>query len=224
MTWWNYRPDDLLLFSPRVYARLFELHNQTLWPAPLLALAAGGVALLLLLRSTRQRTRLVIVLLAIAWVLVAWSFLWQRYAPIHWGIIYAIPLFGLQALLLLALGSLPSGLQLPQRWHPRRGLGVGLFAYSLALHPLTALMAGRSLWGAEIIGLAPDPLAIATLGVAAMAEPGRYAWLLLVIPALWCLQSTLTLLLLDQRGAWLPLLAVLIALAARLWPRRAPPR
>ncbi|MBB3183721.1 hypothetical protein FHR95_001275 [Halomonas fontilapidosi] len=219
--WWTYRPEDLLMVSPRVYARLFELHNQALWPAQLLALVLGAAALVLLLRPRPWGTRLVVALLAVAWIFVAWAFLWQRYAPVHWGMNYVIPLFALQALLLVILGNLRGGLRLPGRWSARRGLGIGLFAYALLLHPLTALATGRGLSGAEVIGLTPDPLAIATLGLAAMAEPARRAWPLLIIPGLWCLQSGLTLELLGEQGAWLPLLAVAVALAARLWPRDA---
>ena len=38
--WWTYRPSDFLMFAPRTYWRLFELHNEAWWPAqPLLVLA-----------------------------------------------------------------------------------------------------------------------------------------------------------------------------------------
>ncbi|MEQ6889225.1 DUF6064 family protein [Halomonas sp. CS7] len=219
--WWTYRPEDLLMVSPRVYARLFELHNQALWPAQPLALALGVVALAVLLRPGPQGTRLLLMLLAVAWAFVAWAFLWQRYAPIHWGMAYVAPLFGLQALLLAGLGTLRAGLHLPRRWSVPRGLGIGLFAYALLLHPLVAPAAGRGFAGAEILGLTPDPLAIATLGVMAMAEPARRAWALLALPALWCLQSGLTLETLGEPGAWLAPLAVAAALAARWWPAPA---
>lgn len=218
--WWSYRPEDLLMFSPRVYARLFELHNQALWPAQLLALALGGMALVVLLRPDPRATRLVVAMLAVAWVFVAWAFLWQRYAPIHLGIAYIVPLFGLQALLLIVLGNLRGGLCLPGHWSMRRCIGIGLFVYALALHPLVAVATGRGLAGAEVIGLTPDPLAMATLGVVAMAEPAGRVWPLLVIPALWCLLSWLTLDTLGERSAWLPLLAVVAALVARFWPTR----
>ena len=33
--WWSYASRDFLLFSPRVYWRMFELHNEALWPLPL---------------------------------------------------------------------------------------------------------------------------------------------------------------------------------------------
>ena len=30
--WWTYTLSDFLLFSPRTYYRLFELHHRALWP------------------------------------------------------------------------------------------------------------------------------------------------------------------------------------------------
>ncbi|WP_163557998.1 MFS transporter permease [Halomonas sp. NO4] len=220
--WLSYRPGDFLMFSQRVYERLFVLHNEALWPLPLLALALGAALLLALAFPRPGRVRAALGLLGLAWAFVAWAFLWQRYAPINWGIRYVVPLFALQALL-LALGLWRGGLKLPARWDLPRGLGVALVAYAVFLHPLTALLHGRGLAGAEVVGLAPDPLAIATLGVAAMARPASRGWALLAIPALWCLASAATLYLLDSPAAWPPLLAVLVALAARLLPRDSPP-
>jgi len=46
--WWTYRAEDFLLFSPRVYWRMFELHNAALWPLHMLTLAAGVVIILLI--------------------------------------------------------------------------------------------------------------------------------------------------------------------------------
>ena len=39
--WLSYAPQDFLLFSPRVYYRLIELHNEALWPLQVAALALG---------------------------------------------------------------------------------------------------------------------------------------------------------------------------------------
>ena|GEM_PF-5545093 len=126
-----------------------------------------------------------------------------------------VPLFAVQALLLLVLGLWRGELELPANWHLPRVLGLALIAYAVFLHPLTALLHGRGLAGAEVVGLTPDPLAIATLGVAAMTQPASRGWALLVVPALWCLISAGTLYLLDSPATWPPLLAVVIAVAAR---------
>ena len=57
--------------------------------------------------------------------------------------------------------------------------------FALALHPLIAPLTGRAWTQAEIFGVAPDPTAVATLGVLLAAS--RPHWHLLAIPLLWCL-------------------------------------
>ncbi|SDL95783.1 hypothetical protein SAMN05192555_10843 [Franzmannia pantelleriensis] len=215
--WWSYRAADFLMFSLRVYERLFVLHNQSLWPAQWLALALGAGLLFALWQSRIEWLRLIMPVLAVSWLFVAWAFLWQRYAPINWGIRYVVPLFVLQALLLLAL-SRWRGLALASRWQAPRVLGLALVTYAVFLHPLSALLHGRSLAGAEVVGLTPDPLAIATLGAATLVQPARYGWVLMVAPLLWCLISAATLQLLGAPGVWIPLLAVVTAVVARLMP------
>ena len=73
--WWTYRPEDFLLFSPRVYWRMFELHNAALWPLQVLVLAAGLVITLLVAWRPKNSARWLALLLAILWIFVGWSFL-----------------------------------------------------------------------------------------------------------------------------------------------------
>src|SRR5262245_5212383 len=59
-------------------------------------------------------------------------------------------------------------------------IGIALCVYALALHPLIALVAGRPLHATEVVGLAPDPTASATLGLLSLA-PRRGGTLPLII-------------------------------------------
>ena len=212
--WLSYRLGDFLMFSARTYWRLFQLQNAALWPLPLAAPLAGGAALLTALRRPGTGLRLLAALLALAWATVGWSFVWQRYAPINWGVVYLAPLFAVQALLL--------GYAAVRRveWHPTlrdtRGMaGVALLGWGILLHPLTAPLFGRPLIGAEVVGIAPDPTAIATLGLALLLPwPLRLA--ASVVPALWLALSALTLHLLDAAEAALPALALAATLGATL--------
>ncbi len=43
--WWTYRLEDFLLFSPRVYWRMFELHNEAVWPLQIATLLLGAAIL-----------------------------------------------------------------------------------------------------------------------------------------------------------------------------------
>jgi hypothetical protein len=210
--WWTYRPEDFLLFSPRVYWRLFELHNDALWPGQLAALALLLTLAVLAAVRPPGHGRLVAAGLALAWVVSGWTFVWSRYATINWAAEYLAPLFAAEALL-LALVATFGGLR-----GARRG-AAALVGWTLVLlaaaMPLAAPLFGRSWATAEVFALAPDPTAIATLGLA-LTLAGRAALWLLPIPLLWCAASALTLWTMGEPSLWLPLAACLATLFALL--------
>ncbi|MFO7581720.1 DUF6064 family protein [Guyparkeria sp.] len=187
-TWLSYRPADLLMFSPEIYVRLFERLNLAAWPVQILlpALAAGIV----LLANSRHphAHRLAATGLAAAWGLAAWWF-FPLYAEINLAAPWLATLFAAQSLLLLLVAAGP-GLRLDRRsgtWWP----GLALLLWGMALHPLAGLATGRDVAGAELFALAPDPTAIATLGIVLMAhDPGR--WRLAILPLAWCAISAAT--------------------------------
>lgn len=223
--WWTYRPEDFLLFSPRVYWRMFELHNAAHWPLQVLTLAAGVIILLIVAWRPRSSARWLTLLLAILWIFVGWSFLWSRYATINWAAAYVAPAFAVEGVLLLVAGSLPDGLAFD-----RRGLagwtGYFLLVFALVGQPLLAPLQGRGWLSSEIFGIAPDPTAIGTLGVLLLAR-GRLLPLLLPIPVLWCVLSGMTLRTMGEPQAWAPHAALLLAVATWIWTiirrRRSPP-
>jgi hypothetical protein len=214
--WRTYSLEDFLMFSPRVYWRLFELANEALWPLPVAALLLGAAILALVVRPAPWSGRSIGIALGLVWIWVAWSFLWERYAPINWAIAYVAPVFGLQGLMLLFWAPAFA----PTSGKTRRVIGLGLYLHALVLHPLLAVVAGRPIAAAEVFGIAPDPTAIATLGLVAMAQ-GRAAWALLVIPVLWCLASAVTLYAMGASEAYIPLAAVVLAMMGRMGFGRA---
>jgi hypothetical protein len=217
--WLSYRPSDFLMFSPRIYWRLFESLNLALWPLQagvLLAAAAwlawaardGG-------RPAPAAARAALAALGLGWALSAWAFLWQRLAPIHWLAGYIVPLFLLQAAALLAL-AWQGGVQ-AHADRRRRMAGLSLLVWALLGHPLLPLLAGRPWLQAEVVVLAADPTAIATLGLLLLlrgaSSPMRALWLL---PLAWCALSAATLWTMGSAQGWVPAAALLLAgLAAR---------
>ncbi|QCO19545.1 MFS transporter permease (plasmid) [Azospirillum brasilense] len=217
--WWTYSTEDFLLFSPRTYWRLIERHNEALWPAHVLMLLLGAAILLWLIRPRPWSDPVIAGILTVLWSWLAWSFLWERYATINWAASYVAPLFALQAVLLAVVGG-------RLRWSLSRAgrapIGFALFLYALVLHPLAALLAGRTLGGAEVFGMTPDPTAIATIGLVMMAD-GRWSWLLLVVPTAWCLASWATLNSMGSPEQWVLLGATLLALIPVARRRKAQP-
>lgn len=209
--WWTYRLEDFLLFSPRVYWRMFELANAACRPLHLLTLAAGLAIVLPVLLRPRRHGLWIALALAALFAFVGWSFLWSRYAAINWAIAYVAPAFGLQALLLV-FGGARGGLTFDRRDIAGR-LGLLIAVVGLVVYPLLPPLFGRPWASAEVFGIAPDPTAIAALGVL-LAASGGLVPLLLAIPLLWLLLSGLTLHAMGDPQAWLPLLAAAITVAA----------
>jgi len=221
--WWTYRLQDFLMFAPRTYYRLFELANTELWPAHLLTLGLGVAIWVLSLAAARQPrcAPLACVLLALLWGWVAWAFLWQRYAPINWAARGFAIGFALEGVLLLAQAATGVG---PRAAGPAwvRHVGLGVWLLALVVHPAVAPLLGRPWLQAEWFGIAPDPTALATLGLLLQVAPavrsaaarvlGALTW---GVPLLWCTISGATLLAMHSPTAGLlPTVAAVVLWAA----------
>jgi len=214
--WWTYGLSDFLMFSPRTYYRLLEQYNRALWPAHLLALGLGLAILGLLRRPTAAQGRTISAILAWLWIWVCWAFIWKRYATINWVASYIVPVFAVEALLLLWIGVARGRLSFRLRRDAAGTIGIALFILALAFYPLLAPLSGRPWEQAELFGLAPDPTVIATLGLLLLLE-GRLRWTLLTAPILWCLASGATFWAMESREALVLFAAAfLVILAATL--------
>jgi Family of unknown function (DUF6064) len=217
--WWTYRLSDFLLFSPRTYYRMLEHYNEAVWPAHLITTALGLIILGLLRRPGTTSGRSISATLAVLWVWISWMFLWKRYATINWVASYLVPLFMLQALLLVWVGVVRARLTFRSRRDGAGLVGLTLFIFSLTFYPMLARLSGRPWRQAEIFGVAPDPTTLATLGLLLLIS-GRPRWELLAIPMLWCSLSGATLWAMDSPEALIPLLTALLVLLASITFRR----
>lgn len=214
--WFSYAPSDVLLFGPDVYWRLFALHNQSLWPLPLVALGTGVVILGGLTTRWRWRSQAIWLAIALAFVGSA-HFIAVRYAPINWPMTHAAWLFVAQAMLIVA--AMVAGALSLQNLAPglARASGIGLLAYAVLVHPLVGLGFGRPLDQAEIMGLAPDPTALASLGLLLLVRPSPWRVALSMLPVTWCVVSAATLFGLGEPQGWILLTALgiwLVGIAA----------
>ena len=208
--WWSYRLSDFLMFSPETYYRLFELYNAAIWPMQIAALASGAVIFALMLSRIPGSGRAVSLLLALAWLFVAWAYFHQRYATINIAAPYFTLAFAGQAMLLLLIGGAVGKLTFEQRHGSVRRAGLALFLFELAIQPLVGPLLGRSWAGVELFGIAPDPTVLATLGVLLAADRMRFE--LMVIPLLWCAVTGATLWTMQSPDALLLPAAGLLAL------------
>jgi hypothetical protein len=214
----SYSLADFLLFSPETYWRQFELMNSALWPAAaMIPTVLIGVAVLGVL-GWRRSGWAVGVALAGCWAMVAHTYFGSYYATINWAIAWVIPFAWAQAVLALVLSP---GLRFP------RGLGhmwlrCAPIVVALA-YPIVGLAAGRPLAQSEIVGLAPDPTALLTLGLTGLARPSWRILALSILPTAWLLLSAATLFAMAEPTAWV-LGASLSLVAIRVWATPMPRR
>lgn len=209
--WFDYSLQDLLLFSPETYWRLFELQNRSLWPVQLFLAPALAALVAAALLGWRWSGVAIGVGLALCWGMAAQTFLATRYEPINWVIGYAIPLFWGQVVLLTLLGPrLEFGKVERSTW-------PGIAVVSVAVvYPVVGLAAGRPMVQAEVAGLAPDPTALLTLGMLALGRSGWRRLVLAIVPAAWIVTSVVTLLAMDDKSGWFLAAFLGIALLALL--------
>jgi hypothetical protein len=189
--WWTYRPSSFLMFSPRIYGRLFESLNDAWWPMPWAVMAVAAAWLVWRARGGRDERMLrgAFAFVALCWASTAWAFLLERFAPIFWPATYFSAVFGLQAVGLMWV-AVRGGIGMSvRRWRAGSGTALGLWA--VLGHPWIALMLGRPWRQAEFFGLAPDPTVLATLALLLLAEPSTVAArrglrVLWVVPLAWC--------------------------------------
>ena len=160
--------------------------------------------------------------LAAAFALAGAEFFLGVYATINWAAIYPAWLFFGQAGLLFVAGTLAGRLDpVTDKASPRAILATTVTLYALLIHPLTGFVGGRDLQALEWFGLAPDPTALAALGLLAFSL-SRWRLVLAIAPILWLAISILTLWTLE-RDIELVLLAAgaLLGVAALFTPGAA---
>jgi hypothetical protein len=197
--WWTYGLSDFLLFSPRTYFRLVELYHQAVWPAQIAAVALGIALFTSQFVDNRAARRVMLGLLALAWLWIAWSWFGQHYATINWAAPYAGWAFAAQALLLAFLAILK-----PARTADPvvRSVAIAVMLMGLLGLPLLGVFwAGRSVQQADLFGLDPDPTALVTISLL-LAMRGWLARMAMVLPLMWCMIAGATLQAMDEPGAW----------------------
>ncbi|MGZ9033758.1 MAG: DUF6064 family protein [Rhodospirillales bacterium] len=213
--WLSYSLSDFMMFSQDAYFRLFELHNRAVWPWHIAVLASAAVVLGLALRGGAMAGRMISAILAAFWLACAWSFHLERYASINLAAPLFAASFGLQALLLAWIGVVRGGVVIARKTPVAKALAPGILLFAFAGYPLLAPLSSRPWLQAEIVGLAPDPTAAATLALALLAN--RPPWPLLVVPSVWSIVTGATLWTIGAPGALLLPVLTALTLAAATW-------
>jgi len=214
-TIWTYQAEDFLLFSADVYRRLFLFHNADFWWIAPLTLALAAIVRILLRAKGRQASfgLFLGLTLGIGWVAVGGAFLLVSYRSINWAAPYFLPLFVVEGFLLSAAAI--QGRFTCTASRAQHFAGGALLLYGLLLHPIVLTLLGRPVAGLEFLLIAPDPTAIASLGLLLFGS----GWLCrsaFALALLWCGLSWLILDTLGLAEAFVLAGAVLLAIISVL--------
>jgi hypothetical protein len=173
----------MLPFTAEILFSSFEQYNRALWPlpvvAPALALAIVGLAL----RPVRHGDRAIGGLLALAWLWVGVGYHFLHLAAIDFAAPAYGALFVLQGLLLLWTAVIRDDLAFRFTGDLFGWCGLALALAAVLAWPLADGLWGRGWPGLRVVGLAPGPTAIFTLGM--LLGAGRAPLHLAIIPLLW---------------------------------------
>jgi hypothetical protein len=212
----------MLPFTYQQFIFVFTVYNGAIWPLQPIVHGAGLMMLILLLKPSRERDKLSLVLLAAMWI---WT-----------GLVYHIGFFSRINPVALAFGAafvLEGVLLLAAAWRGRvafgtsRGLrkatGWALVLYSLLIYPLLGIVMGARYFELPAFGLTPCPVTMTTVGVLLLASrpvPRR----LYVIPIAWAIVGGTAAGLLRMPQDWAllftPLLLVFVAAYEHIDARR----
>ncbi|MEX0807396.1 MAG: DUF6064 family protein [Dongiaceae bacterium] len=162
-------------------------YNLALWPAQILALLMALGAILLVLRPRSGSGHIVGAILAASW-LSSGAVYYLVYLS---AIDFVSPLFGLllivQGLLMAWDGAIRGRLSFSfhRDWSGWAALALVLAA--LMYEPVIALLGAQDWLAVRVVGLAPAPTMVFTVGLLLLAE--RFALYLLVIPILWSISA-----------------------------------
>jgi hypothetical protein len=209
----------MLPFTAEILFSSFEQYNRALWPLPIGATALGIVMLALALRPARAGDRVIGMLLALAWLWVGVGYHILHFAALD----FAAPAYGaffvVQGLLLGWSALVRNGLAFRFK-----GDLFGWCGLALALAAALAWPFADGLWSpgwpsVRVVGLAPGPTAVFTLGMLLLSV-GRTPLHLALIPLLWTLIAGATAWILSiPQDLALPVVAI-GAIVLILWKNR----
>lgn len=210
----------MIPFDSETFFALLGDINLTYWPAILSAM--GGALLLLVVArfGTAIASRFALLLLAAAWAWSGFVYYGVFLSTLVWAAWIFEIVFYVQAGMLAVCAMLPRPPGLSLRADNAGWVAASTLAFCTIFYPLIAAQVGHAWPGAQLLGIAPGPLAAATLGLLCLSE-ARYRLVLGAVPALALL---ITLYLAVSLAIWEDLILVAVGFGGFVWSLLRPRR
>jgi hypothetical protein len=175
----------VLPFTVEQFFGVFRAYNLAVWPAQWMLFASALTALILAARANRWSSRAIAGILGVLWLWLGLVYHLAFFSAIN-PVAYAFGAVSVAGgLAFLWFGVVRQQLHFRVSFQTRGRLGWALVAFSLAIYPAWAVVAGHRFPEFPTFGL-PCPTTIFTIGMLAFLVPPYPRWPL-VAPVLWCL-------------------------------------
>ena len=166
---------------------MFSTYNQAVWPMPIVMYIMAITAFLFSLQRKKSWNAVILFILSFLWLWngIVFSLMYfVKFSPMFY---LSALLFSFQAVVLFLNGSnlIPKP-RISFRIQNNFNTWVGMIfiIYALILYPLIGWATGHSYPAGPILGTAPCPSAIFTVGIMLFAEK-KIPKLLLIVPVIW---------------------------------------
>lgn len=165
---------------------MFENYNTAIWPAQLFAYALGIAAVIIALRDTVIRSRVVSAILAVLWIWMGVFYHIIHFSTINEAARVFGALFILEGLLVILAGCFLSKLRFRFTKGTIPVIGAIFILYAMVLYPIIGMLSGHAYPRCPMYGVAPCPATIFTFGILLWATR-PLPFYVVIIPFLWSL-------------------------------------
>lgn len=203
----------MIPFDSETFFALLGDINLTYWPAILSAMGGGLLLLLVARQPIPVASRIVLLLLAGAWAWSGFVFYGVFLSSLVWAAWVFEFVFYAQAGMFAVCALLPRPPGIVLRADNAGWVAASTLAFCTIFYPLIAAQVGHAWPGAQLLGIAPGPLAAATLGLLCLTDIRHR----LVLGAVPCLVLLITLYLAFGLAIWEDLILVAVGFGGFAW-------
>lgn len=175
-------------FTTEQFFNVFEKYNSTLFPAQIIILILGIIAVLLIYCSKAKRNIMIGGFLGFLWMWIGLAYHIAFFTAINKAANIFGALFILQGLLFLFVTLFRKKLDLIFKRSAKGFIGYFFIIFGLILYPIISYFTEGSLDRIILLGL-PCPTTIFTFGFLMLAS-GTFPRYLLIIPTIWAIVGT----------------------------------
>lgn len=202
----------MLPFTREQFLAIFVAYNEAVWPVQVLAYLLGLLMIVLVIRPSAGRSRVIAAGLAAMWLWTGVAYHGMSFSAISNGAWGFATLFVAQSLFLIEAGVIRGHLAFGRADGWKAWMGWVLIGYASVGYPLLGRIIGHSYPAMPMFGITPCPVTLFTFGLFLLTSepiPTR----LLVIPVLWSLIGGSAAFLLAMPQDWPLLVSGIAALA-----------